>query len=142
VRNRGADDLSTLYLRALLTHWAGLEFLFPADFQPPQMWGPPPVPLVPGTYLIGEERVDDLAPGADRIVKFTWPRTGTPRDGGGLGSHRDRWHPCLLLDASPHDGPPALGGLAVPVQGNNNIAQRNIAIDPPADRGTRTSSWG
>lgn len=130
VRNRGADDISTLYLRALLTHWAGLEFIFPADFQPSANVGAPlPSPLVPGTYLIGEARIDDLAPGADQIVKFTWPESLVPPETVVVDGATVRWHPCLLLDASPHDGPPAMGGLAVPVQGNNNIAQRNIAID-------------
>lgn len=132
VRNRGAANVSTLYLRALLTHWAGLEFLFPADFQPSTNVGAPlPSPLVPGTYLIGEARIDDLAPDENRIVRFTWPSALVPPETVVVSGTTVRWHPCLLVDASPHDGPPALGGLAVPVQGNNNIAQRNIAIDPP-----------
>jgi hypothetical protein len=132
VRNRGAANVSALYLRALLTHWAGLEFLFPADFQPSTNVGAPlPSPLVPGTYLIGEERIDDLAPDENRIVRFTWPSALVPPETVVVSGTTVRWHPCLLVDASPHDGPPALGGLAVPVQGNNNIAQRNIAIDPP-----------
>lgn len=130
VRNRGAGDLSSVYVRALLTHWAGLEFTFPADFQPSTNVGAPlPSPLVPGTYLIGETRVDGLAPGADRIVKFTWPASLVPPETVVVSGASVVWHPCLLLDASPHDGPPALGGLSVPVQGNNNLAQRNIAID-------------
>lgn len=130
VRNRGAADISVLYLRALLTHWAGLEFTFPDDFEPSTNVGAPlPSPLVPGTYLIGEERIDNLAPNADQIVKFTWPQALVPPAEVVVSGATVRWHPCLLLDASPHDGPAALGGLAVPVQGNNNIAQRNIAID-------------
>lgn len=135
VRNRGAGDLSVVYLRALLTHWAGLEFVFPADFEPSTNVGAPlPSPLVPGTYLIGEERIDNLASGADQIVKFTWPAAGVPPETVVVGGATVRWHPCLLLDASPHDGRAPIGGLAVPVQGNNNIAQRNIAIED-ADSG-------
>lgn len=130
VRNRGAADISVVYVRALLTHFAGLEFVFPDDFEPSTNVGAPlPSPLVPGTYLIGEARVDDLAPAADEIVKFVWPASLVPPETVVVSGATVRWHPCLLLDASPHDGPAALGGLAVPVQGNNNIAQRNIAID-------------
>jgi hypothetical protein len=131
VRNRGAANVSTLYLRALLTHWAGLEFVFPADFQPSASVGAPiPSPLVPGTYLIGEERIDDLAPDENRIVKFVWPASLVPPETVVVSGATVHWHPCLLVDASPHDGPAAIGGLAVPVQGNNNIAQRNITINP------------
>lgn len=131
VRNRGAANVSTLYLRALLTHWAGLEFVFPADFQPSQNVGAAlPSPLVPGTYLIGEARIDDLTPDENRIVKFVWPSSLVPPETVVVSGVNVRWHPCLLVDASPHDGPSAIGGLAIPVQGNNNIAQRNITIDP------------
>ncbi len=130
VRNRGDGPVSTLYLRALLTHWAGLEFVFPADFVPSTNVGAPlPSPLVPGTYLIGESRIDNLAVGADQIVKFVWPSSLVPPETVVVGGSTVRWHPCLLVDASPHDGPPAIGGLTVPVRGDNNIAQRNIAID-------------
>jgi hypothetical protein len=81
VRNRGAAAASVVYVRALLTHWAGLEFVYSADFEPSTNVGAPlPNPLVPGTYLIGEARIDNLAVGADQIVKFTWPQALVPPD--------------------------------------------------------------
>jgi hypothetical protein len=134
VRNRGAGAAPVVYVRALLTHWAGLEFTFPADFQPSVNVGAPlPSPLVPGTYLIGETRIDNLAAGADQIVKFTWPQALVPPETVMVGPATVTWHPCLLVDASPHDGPAAVGGLSVPVRGDNNIAQRNITIDNASD---------
>ena len=129
VRNRGTGAATELNLRAMVTHWAGLEFAYPSDFQPSNNVGAPvPNPLVPGTYLIGEATITNLAPGADQIVKFVWPDALVPPEEVVVSGTTVRWHPCLLLEASPHDGPPPIGGLSVPVQGNNNIAQRNITI--------------
>ncbi|WP_429885832.1 S8 family serine peptidase [Geoalkalibacter halelectricus] len=134
VRNRGTAAASSVYVRAMLTHWAGLEFVYPADFQPSNNVGAPvPNPLVPGTYLIGEARIDNLGVGADQIVKFIWPQALIPPATVMVGGATVHWHPCLLVEASPHDGPEPIGGLAVPVQGNNNIAQRNISIVDAAD---------
>jgi hypothetical protein len=129
VRNRGTAAASTVYVRAMLTHWAGLEFVYPRDFEPSTNVGAPlPNPLVPGTYLIGESRVDNLAAGADTIVKFTWPQALIPPEFVTVGPSSVRWHPCLLVEASPHDGPAPVGAPTVAVAGNNNIAQRNITI--------------
>ena len=134
VRNRGAAAASAVYMRAMITHWAGLEFVYPDDFEPSTNVGAPiPNPLVPGTYLIGETRIDNLAAGADQIVKFTWPAALVPPESVVVSGSTVHWHPCLLLEASPHDGPDPIGGLTVPVQGNNNIAQRNITIDDADD---------
>ena len=59
---------------------------------------------------------------------MTWPQALIPPATVQVGSVSVQWHPCLLLEASPHDGPmPAQGVIAV--RGNNNIAQRNIHID-------------
>jgi hypothetical protein len=121
----------------MLTHWAGLEFRYPADFQPTTNVGSPiPNPLRHGTYLVGEQRLDNLAAGADQIVKFTWPQALVPPETVVVSGANVRWHPCLLVEASPHDGPAPIGGLSVPVQGNNNIAQRNIEIDNVGDAGS------
>ena len=129
VRNRGTAVAPVVYVRVMVTHWGGAEFVYPRDFQPSTNVGAPvPNPMVPGTYLIGEARIDNLAPGADQIVKFTWPDTLIPPETVVVNGANVRWHPCLLVEASPHDGPHPVGGLAVPVQGNNNIAQRNITI--------------
>ena len=129
VRNRGTVPAPAVYVRAMITHWAGLEFVYPDDFQPSNNVGSPvPNPLVPGTYLIGQTRIDNLAAGDDEIVKFVWPQALIPPESVVVGGATVHWHPCLLVEASPHDGPAPVGGLSVPVQGNNNIAQRNIKI--------------
>ena len=129
VRNRGTAAAPVVYVRAMITHWAGPEFVYPADFQPSNNVGAPvPNPLVPGTYLIGETRIDNLAAGANQIVKFIWQQALIPPETVVISGATVRWHPCLLVEASPHDGPDPIGGLSVPVQGNNNIAQRNITI--------------
>jgi hypothetical protein len=129
VRNRGSASATVVYVRALVTHWAGLEFVYPADFEPSNNVGVPvPNPLLPGTYLIGEERIGNLAPGANQIVKFIWPEALIPPATVIISGAEVHWHPCLLVEASPHDGPNPIGGLSVPVQGDNNIAQRNIKI--------------
>lgn len=129
VRNRGTAAAPAVYVRAMITHWGGPEFIYPDDFQPSTNVGAPlPNPLVPGTYLIGETRIDNLGVGADQIVKFTWPQVLIPPETVVVSGATVRWHPCLLVEASPHDGPDPVGGLAVPVQGDNNIAQRNITI--------------
>jgi hypothetical protein len=129
VRNRGAATASVVYVRAMITHWAGLEFVYPDDFEPSTNVGAPlPNPMIPGTYLIGETRIDNLAPSNDQIVKFIWSSATIPPESVMVGTTNVHWHPCLLLEASPHDGPTPIGGLAVPVQGDNNIAQRNITI--------------
>ncbi len=134
VRNRGTVAAPVVYVRAMITHWAGLEFVYPADFEPSNNVGAPvPNPLVPGTYLIGEARIDNLGPGADQIVKFTWSQALIPPETVVVGGANVHWHPCLLVEASPHDGPDPIGGLSVPVRGNNNIAQRNIQIVNPGD---------
>ena len=113
----------------MVAHWPGLEFSYPADFQPtPHVGSAPSTPLDRGTYLIGEQLVENLASGADAIVKIVWPKALIPPESVMVGSSEVHWHPCLLLDASPHDGPAPVPGLAVPVQGDNNIAQRNISI--------------
>jgi subtilisin family serine protease len=128
VRNRGIAAAPVVYLRAMITHWAGLEFVYPADFEPSNNVGAPlPNPLVPGTYLLGEAQIDNLTSGANQIVKFTWPQALIPPETIVVSGANVRWHPCLLVEASPHDGPNPVGGLSVPVQGNN-IAQRNIQI--------------
>lgn len=132
VRNRGSASAPVVYVRALIAHWGGLEFAYPRDFTPSAFVGTQaPAPLAPGSYLIGEVRIDDLAANADRIVKITWPQALIPPASFTVGAATVAWHPCLLLDASPHDGPSPVGGLEVPVEGDNNIAQRNIRIVDP-----------
>jgi hypothetical protein len=140
VHNRGTAVASTVYVRAMVTHWASLEFVYPADFEPSTNVGAAlPNPLVPSTYLIGQARIDNLAAGADQIVKFNWPQALVPPETLTVSGVMVRWHPCLLVEASPHDGPAPVGGASAPVQGNNNIAQRNITIVNAGD--AAPDSW-
>lgn len=125
VRNRGRKTAEVIYLRAMITHFPGFEFRYPQEFQPTMTASSP---LEPGTYLIGEQRIEGLAQNADVIVRMTWPQALIPPATVQVGSVPVQWHPCLLLEASPHDGPtPAQGVIAV--RADNNIAQRNIHID-------------
>jgi hypothetical protein len=136
VRNVGTTASNEVYVRAMLTHWPGFEFRYPQEFTPTNRPGDPvPSPLRPGTYLIGETRLNNLVPGADQIVKMTWPQALVPPATVAVGGATVAWHPCLLIEASPHDGPlPA--GATFDVKRNNNIAQRNIAILDPGDPAT------
>jgi Subtilase family len=128
-RNRGTAASSAIYLRALLTHYPGFEFRYPQEWQPTTRVGATlPAPITPGTYLIGEKRIDNLAVGADQIVKFTWPQALIPPELVMVSGVNVRWHPCLLLEVSPHDGPSPAGGV-IAVRSDNNLAQRNITIE-------------
>jgi len=130
VRNNGTGVAPVIYLRALITHFPGIEFQYPDDWQPTPRFGVTPVlPLQLGTYLIGESVVNNLAAGASTIVKMTWDKSLVPPQTVTEGGSTVTWHPCLLAEASPHDGPAIVMGLAYPVKGDNNIAHRNIAID-------------
>ncbi len=133
VRNRGTAVVPTVYLRASITHYPGFEFRYPQEWRPSTNVGDPiPNPLVPGTYIIGEQRIDNLGVGADTIVKITWPAALIPPEEVPVGAVMVRWHPCLLLEASPHDGP-APAGSVIAVRADNNLAQRNITIGDPGD---------
>lgn len=134
LRNRGTGPASTVYVRASITHFPGLEFRYPQEFRPTINVGAPvPNPITAfGTYPIGEVRVDNLAAGADTIVKMTWPTALIPPKQVQVGAVMVNWHPCLLLEVSPHDGP-APASSVIAVRGDNNLAQRNITI---ADAGS------
>jgi hypothetical protein len=84
---------------------------------------------VPGSYLIGEERVDALAPGAEAIVKIRWDEDMVPPATVVVAGIPVSWHPCLLAEVSPHDGPGPSPG-SHDVKRYNDLAHKNIAIDP------------
>ncbi|NBC15694.1 MAG: S8 family serine peptidase [Bacteroidetes bacterium] len=128
VRNVGTGASNEVYIRAMITHFPGFEFRYPEEFIPTNRPGDPvPSPLTPGTYLIDEIRIDNLAAGADQIVKMTWPQALIPPATVTVGGSTVSWHPCLLIEVSPHDGPdPA--GATFDIKRDNNIAQRNITI--------------
>jgi hypothetical protein len=49
-----------------------------------------------------------------------------------VGGVSVKWHPCILAEVSPHDGP-APGGATFDVKRDNNLAHRNITLDEPGD---------
>ena len=122
VRNNGTTASLDAWVRLSITHWPGLEFTYPASFQPLTGPGDPlPSPMTPGTYFIGEVKVTGLAAGADQIVNVEWPSALIPPVSvGGVN-----WHPCLLAEITPHDGPSPTGNH---VWDDNNLAQKNISI--------------
>jgi hypothetical protein len=126
VRNRGSSTSYEAYVRVYLAHWPGLEFSYPGSFVPTSRPGQAvPSPLAPGTYLIGEQKISDLAAGADTTVNLTWPQALVPQKTVTIGGTTVTWHPCLLVEVSPHDGPPPTGNR---VWDRNNLAQKNITI--------------
>jgi len=123
VKNAGTTASSNFYVRLYLSHFAGSQFVYPADFIPSGNPGDPiPNPLVQGTYLIGEAFVTTQASGAEVIYDFQWPAAMVPPETVGGTS----WHPCLLAEVSPHTGPTPSGNLVID---NSNLGQRNITID-------------
>lgn len=135
VKNKGTAGSNEVYLRAYIKHYAGFDFTYPDEWQPTTRPGDAvPTPLVPGTYLIGEERIDNLAQDDDIIVKMTWNANLVPPAEVLVGGVNVRWHPCLLAEVSPHDGPaPATTAATYEVMKDNNLAQRNITIEYPGD---------
>ena len=135
VKNVGGAATNEVYLRALITHYPGFEFRYPQEWQPSTRPGAAaPVPLVPGTYLIGEVRIDGLAAGADTIVKMTWDADLIPPANVMVGGVNVEWHPCILAEVSPPDGP-APAGATFDVKRDNNLAHKNIRIEDPGDAG-------
>lgn len=129
VKNRGTAPASAIYLRASVTHYPGFEFRYPQEFRPSTNVGAAlPTPLTPGTYLIGETRIDNLPVNDNVVVKMTWPQALVPPASVVMGGTTVFWHPCLLLEVSPHDGP-MIDASVTAVRGSNNLAHRNIAID-------------
>jgi hypothetical protein len=132
VRNAGAGTAPAVFVRALIANFPGMEFQYPQDWEPtPRFGAAPGSPLDPGTYLIGEAVVNNLAPQGIEIVKMVWPQDLVPPRTVTIGGSAVNWHPCLLAEAAPHDGPAIITGLPYPVQGDNNIAQLNVSIDYP-----------
>lgn len=133
VKNVGTAATSDFWVRAMITHFPGFEFRYSEEWMPSNMPGSTvPSPLVPGTYLIGETNIPSLAPGADQIVKMTWPAALVPESSVMVGGVSVNWHPCLLAEAAPHDGPDP-SGATFDVRRYNDLAQRNITIDDSDD---------
>ncbi len=129
IRNIGTAPSSEYYVRFYLSHWPGAEFTYPASFIPTtRPSGPIPSPLRPGTYLIGEVRRPPLAGETVDLVSHPWNKALIPPAQVMVGGTLVHWHPCLLLEVSPHDGPAPTG---VHVWDDNNLAQRNLSIIYP-----------
>ena len=125
-RNRSAVASNEAWVRLSVTHWPGTEFTWPASFIPTNGPGDPiPSPMTHGTYFIGEAKVGPLAPGAEQIVSIEWPAGLVPPDSVLISGNPVKWHPCLLAEITPHDGPLPTG---VHVWDDNNLAQKNISI--------------
>jgi hypothetical protein len=126
LKNIGTDTSLDFYVRMYITHFPGTEFTYPASFTPSNRPGQPvPSPMTPGTYLIGEVAGRALAAGADTRVSVRWPAALIPPADVVVAGTTVHWHPCLLVEISPHDGPVPTG---THVWDNNNLAQKNISI--------------
>ncbi|MBL8228511.1 MAG: S8 family serine peptidase [Bryobacterales bacterium] len=125
--NRGSRASLPCWVRFYVTSWAHTEFRYPYDFKPDTttaVAGGTPGNLrprnqfpAPGTYLLGVQRIESIPAGGNAIAKIRWERALIPPAA--------NWHPCLLVEISPHDGPAASG---VYVWENNNLGQKNISI--------------
>lgn len=134
LKNTGASPSNNFYVRVYLAHWAGTEFVFPNDFIPTNNPGNPiPSPIAPGTYLIGESLINSLGGGAEQIINIKWDAAKIPPDHVLVNAVDVHWHPCLLVQITPADGPLASGNH---VWDSNNLAQRNITIVGLADDAT------
>lgn len=131
VKNIGTAPTNEVYIRALITHFPGFEFRYPNEWQPSTPPSAPlPSPLVPGSYLIGSVLIDNLGPGADIIVKMQWDQSLVPPATVTVAGIPTTWHPCLLAEVSPHDGPGPSAVGTYDVKRYNDLAHKNITIDP------------
>lgn len=125
-KNVGSAPSYDFYVRVYIAHFPGTEFVYPTNFIPTNGPGAPvTTPMQPGTYLIGEFHYAALAAGTSDIINVMWPSTLIPPQTVLVGGISVTWHPCLLVEISPHDGPSATGPH---VWDDNNIAQKNITI--------------
>jgi subtilisin family serine protease len=126
VRNNGSTASLDAWVRISVTHFPGMEFTYPDSWQPTNGPGDPlPSPMTPGTYFIGEAKVSGVLPGADETVVVPWPTGLIPPATVTTPSGTVSWHPCLLAEITPHDGPSPTGNH---VWDDNNLAQKNISI--------------
>lgn len=125
-KNIGTQNSHPFYIRVYLAHYPGMEFTWPNNFIPTTRPGDSITsPMVPGTYLISEQLTSPLAAGASRTSVFEWPAALIPPQTVNVGGINVAWHPCLLVEITPHDGFYPTGNH---VWDNNNLAQKNITI--------------
>ncbi len=116
IANRGAAEARNVKVSIYITSFAGTEFIHPNDWIPRNPSGGGALSGV-GTYLIGEAQIPTLASGASQVVKARWAASLIPPQAD--------WHPCLLIEVSPKDGPSPTGNH---VWESNNLGQKNITI--------------
>jgi hypothetical protein len=129
VSNRGSEASHPCWVRFYITTFAGTQFRYPFDYKQDTSGThvaghvhtgnlrPAGQFPTPATYLIGVQRIQSVPAGGSVIAKVPWPAALIPPAA--------NWHPCLLVEVSPHDGPAATGQQ---VWENNNLAQKNITI--------------
>ncbi len=127
IKNRGSASSPVGRARVILAHFPGVEFVYPTDWTPSES---SPSPLVPASYLLDEVEVPVQAPGAITILKLSWPVSLQPPETVTVGELTVRWHPCLLVEISPQDGPLDTSA-AIAVRRSNNLAQRNVTLVDP-----------
>jgi carboxypeptidase T len=116
VSNRGAAAASGVRVRVCLATWAGTEFVWPNDWVPRNPAGGGSI-TAPGTYLLGESAPVTVGAGGSAVVHVRWNAALVPPEA--------NWHPCLLVEVSPDDGPTATGSH---VWESNNLGQKNLTI--------------
>jgi hypothetical protein len=86
--------------------------------------------LEPATYLIGEVHCPSLDGGDSDILNLRWPEELVPPETVMVSGVPVAWHPCLLVEVSPHDSPVALPLLEalIHVWDSNDLAQKNISV--------------
>jgi hypothetical protein len=131
IRNRGAVDSLDVYVRLLITRWAGTQYIYPDDFLPTVPPGTIPAVMAPGTYLIGEVHVPSIPATGMVTVNTVWPAALIPPETVTIDGVVYSWaDSCLLVEVSPQDGPTPTGNHT---WDNNNLCQRNITIVDPGD---------
>ena len=128
-KNVGTDPVPAdeVKVRALICHWPGFAFNYPDHWIPSYCPSGTDTITEAGTYLIGEAFLGALDPDEMEIVKITWPEACIPPAQALLDGMMVNWHPCMLVEISPHDGPFPTG-TAADVADNNNLAQKNLTI--------------
>lgn len=136
VRNRGAVDSHDVYVRIMITRWAGTQYVYPQDFIPSVNPSTLPTVMAPGTYLIGEYHIPTIPAHGMVTVNTQWVKELIPPETVTVDGVVYSWaDSCLLVDVSPHDGPAPVGNHTWE---SNNLCQRNISIvgPSPADEDT------
>jgi thermitase len=127
VWNRGADTSLPCWVRIYVASYAGVEFRYPYDFKrdttaaagggtPGNLRSTAEFPAI-GTYLLGTQRIGSIPSHGSATVDVQWPASLIPPTA--------EWHPCVLVEVSPHDGPLPTGPHTWE---NNNIGQKNVTV--------------